>query len=265
MKFLQCLRNFLYEKEISNIDPNSADRLALHKLALDRKPILKNVFIEFHHEIMRLDKKYSDTAKGDSIELGAGVYPIKNSYPQVLATDIVPSIHLDKMLDAQNMDVASNSIRAIYGQNCFHHFPDPSAFFHELERVLVSGGSAILIEPYYGPLASIMYKHLFTSESFDKKGGWNTPTNGPMQNANQALSYIVFKRDKEIFERNFKQLQISYSAPLTNYPRYFLSGGLNFRSLMPNFMEYPMKLLEKLLAPLARIFALHQIIVISHK
>jgi hypothetical protein len=56
-----------------------------------------------------------------------------------------------------------------------------------------------------------------------------------MEGANQALSYIVFERDRERFERLFPDLEIVEQSWIANYPRYLLSGGLNFRQLLPTF------------------------------
>lgn len=266
MKKPFSLKDCLVEKEVLNLDINAPERLEIHRAILQRKAMIRNVFVEFHHEFMKLDQKFFGETQGLRVELGAGVSPIRDSYPDVLATDIESSESLDRVLDAQNMDLEAGSVRAIYGQNCFHHFPDPAEFFTELIRVVAPGGGAILIEPYHGPIAGLLYKHLFASEGFDKSApGWITETEGPMGEANQALSYIVFERDRQRFAEEFDRLEIVYCKPLDNYMRYFLSGGLNFRSLVPGFMEAPLKAIEFLLSPLAGILALHQVIVLRRK
>jgi SAM-dependent methyltransferase len=240
--------------------------MSVHRSILDKKIVLKNVFREFHCKMLDLDATYFKEVKGLRVELGAGVSPIRDTFPDVLATDVVDSKYLDRVVDAQDMDFKEGSVRAFFGQNCFHHFPDPKAFFSELQRTLAPGGGGILIEPYYGPVASFIYKRLFRTEGFDKNyPSWEVPSSGPMSGANQALSYIVFNRDRALFEKTFVELEIVYSKPLTNYSRYLLSGGLNFRSFIPNFMEKPMKLLEFLLMPLCGLFALHHVIVIKRK
>ena len=83
------------------------------------------------------------------VEIGAGVSGFKALCPDLLTTDIMPAEHLDMVLDAHDMDLADNSVRAIFGINCFHHFRDPEAFFRELQRVLVPGGGCILVEPFH--------------------------------------------------------------------------------------------------------------------
>ena len=91
------------------------------------------------------------------------------SFPDVLATDVVPGPHLDRVLDAENMNLPDGSVRVIYGQNCFHHFPHPDRFFSELDRVLALGGGVILLEPYYGPFATFLFKRFFKTECFDNE------------------------------------------------------------------------------------------------
>ena len=110
------------------------------------------------------------------------------------------------------------SVRVVFGQNCFHHFPRPERFFLELERVLPLGGGVILLEPYYGPFASFLFKRLFKTEGYDKNfPSWETPAAGPMNGANQALSYIIFVRDKHAFQQKFPTLKIVHTEPCTNY------------------------------------------------
>lgn len=260
------LQRLLSLPEIEHIDVDGVNRLEAHAAILRRKPMLARVFRECHELMLSLDYRTFGDAPGLRVELGAGVAPIASTYPEVLATDVVPAPNLDAVLDAQRLDLPDDSVRALYGQNCFHHFPEPAKFLKEAERVVVRGGGVLLIEPYYGPVASATFKRMFASEDFDKTmPGWNTDATGPMCGANQALSYIVFQRDRECFEREFPSLEIMDMFPLTNYPRYLLSGGLNFRQLVPNWTEPALRALESALAPARHILALHHMIVLRHR
>lgn len=260
------LRKFLAAPELSSVNVDSAARLDSHRSILERKAMLKEVFLELHRIFLSLDKQYFAETGGARIELGAGVSPIRHTDPAVLATDVVPSADLDLVIDAQTMDLPTDSVHAFYGQHCFHHFPDPAKFLDEVIRVVRPGGGFILIEPYYGPIASLVFRRLFTTEGFDRKmPGWKVPMTGPMNGANQALSYIVFTRDRELFDKLYPSLEIVYHAPLTNYIRYLVSGGLNFRQLAPNVLAPFLRLLEHLLSPLRRQLALHHVIVVRKK
>ena len=208
------IRRLLALPEIADVDVDGLDRLDVHAAVLERKPMLAAVFRECHELMLALDRRTFGDTPGLRVELGAGVAPIAMTSSEVLATDVVPSPGLDAVIDAQCMDLRDGSVRALYGQNCFHHFPDPARFLAEAVRVLAPGGGVVLIEPYYGPLASVVYKRLFVSEDFDKAmPGWRTDATGPMHGANQALSYIVFKRDRALFEREFPSLRARRDVP----------------------------------------------------
>ena len=259
---MKSLIDLLRDPSLESIDVDGKDRLAVHSRMLARKKMLREVFTEFHHAFHRLDEKFI-TAHGLKIELGAGIAPIRDSYPDVLATDVVYGSHLDRVLNAEKMDLPDGSVRVIFGQNCFHHFPHPDKFFTELERVLATGGCVILLEPYYGLFATFLFKRLFKTEGFDKKfPSWETPATGPMNGANQALSYIVFIRDRADFERKHPSLKIVHHELVGNYLKYLLSGGLNFYQLLPDSFTSFISLLEKLFSPVNKLIALHHIIVI---
>jgi SAM-dependent methyltransferase len=261
------LRRLLALPEVASVDADAEDRLAVHAAVLSRKPMLAHVFGEFHELLMEIDRSMLADTPGLRIELGAGVAPIARTFPDVLATDVVPGPGLDRVIDAQHMDLDDASVRTLFGQNCFHHFPDPLRFLREAERVVAPGGGVLLIEPYYGPLASIVYRRLFTSESFDKgMTGWTRSSpGGPMEGANQALSYIVFVRDRTRFQRDAAGLELVCTFALDNYLRYLLSGGLNFRQLAPTRSEPVLRALERALRRKRRTLALHHVIVLRRR
>ena len=116
----------LPEVDVEQID--GAKRLEAHAAVLRRKPMLAEVFRECHHAFMDLDLRCFGDTPGMRLELGAGVAPVRSTYSEVLATDVVPGAGLDRVIDAMDIDVPEGSVRALYGQNCFHHFPEPERF-----------------------------------------------------------------------------------------------------------------------------------------
>ncbi len=260
------LRHLLAAPGTVGLDLEGPERLAVHRQVLDHKPMLREVFREDHELLMAIDRRAFGSTPGMRVELGAGVAPVSSTFPGVLATDVVDGPGLDRVLDAQAMDLADGSVRALYGQNCFHHFPDPRSFLTEAERVLAPGGGVVLIEPYYGAAASLLYRHLFASEDFDKHmPGWDLAPGGSMTGANQALSYIVFVRDRARFDAELPGLELLESRPLDNWVRYLLSGGLNFRQLVPTRSAGALKALERALHPARRALALHHVIVLRRR
>ncbi|CAN5280480.1 hypothetical protein BH09BAC5_BH09BAC5_08810 [soil metagenome] len=266
MGIFKSVRNYLQEPRLKGVDPDSDEMIAVHSRILSEKPQMRKVFSEFYDKCINYDKKYFGDAGGSRVEIGAGVSFFKKKYPEILSTDIKQAENLDMVVDAQEMPFQNGSIRAIYGINCFHHFPDPDKFFRELIRVLDKDGGCVLIDPYYGFTARRFYKKIFDSETFDmNQKEWKNESLGYMNGANQALSYIVFKRDKILFEKKYPELEIVLQKPLNNYLRYLFSGGLNFRSVLPNFFSPLIILFEGILFPVNSLFALHQIIVIRKK
>lgn len=261
---VDMLSGFFLEDKIKNVDLDDQDRMLFHQMILEKKTLLQDVFSQFHHQMIALDNECLGHSEGIRLEIGAGVCPMNKTAQDILVTDFVPSAGSDIVLDAQCMGIRSETVRTVYGQNCFHHFSDPRKFFNEITRVLIPGGRLILLEPYYGLLAGVLFKHMFKSEGFDKEAAeWETPIKGPMNGANQALSYIIFERDKALFHSEFPQLKIVHQHICTNGFSYLASGGLNFKQLIPHTMEKFLAKVEKAFSPLAKVIGLHHIVVLQ--
>lgn len=265
MSLTNSLRSWLKDRRLEGVDIDSPRVLDVHRQILSEKAMMRDVFNEFYDECIVLRDRYLET-EGMEIELGAGVSLFKERYPHVLSTDIKPSPYLNQVLDAQNMDVSDESVRAIYGLNCFHHFPEPRKFLSELQRVLVPRGGCVLIEPYFGPFAKRLYTNVHAQEHFNpNQEEWEAFGTGFMSGANQALAYMVFVRDRHIFEKEFPGLELVHLEPLSNHLRYLLSGGVNFRQLAPDWSIAALKGAETLLKPVRKMIALHYAVVVRKK
>jgi SAM-dependent methyltransferase len=260
------LASFLTEPELRGLDVESPERIKLHVKILARKKMMLAVFKGFYKLCVNMDKKYFGDVEGSRVELGAGVSLFNKYYPEVKITDIKPADHLDAVIDAQKMDFEDNSVRALYGLNFFHHLPDPNLFFKECLRVLQPGGGCVLIEPYHGPIGAFMYKRLFATETFDtKEQAWDSASRGAMIGANQALSHNILIRDRKKFAELYPDIEIVKVTAISNYMRYLISGGLNFRQLWPNALSWLVVLAELLMYPFKGIFGLHYALVLRKK
>lgn len=260
---MKTILDLLRDPSIDGLNVDGAARLEAHAAILARKRMLREVFAEFHHDFQRLDKLYFSAA-GARIELGAGISPMRNSYSDVLATDVVAGPNADKVLNAEEMDLPDNSVRVLFAQNSFHHFPHPDRFFDEVERVVAPGGGVVLLEPYFGPAANFLFRRMFRTETFDKdSASWDAEVSGPMTGANQALSYLVFFRDRAAFEKKHPTLKIVHHELCSNYLKYLLSGGLNFKQLLPDWMSPLVGFIQFALLPIRRWTALHHIVVLQ--
>ncbi len=68
-----------------------------------------------------------------------------------------------------------------------------------------------------------------------------------MLDANQALSWIVFIRDKDKFEKKYPHLKIEVIEHLP-WLSYILSGGVTRKSLIPKFLAPFIILIDNALA-----------------
>ena len=259
---VRLVRRALAEPRLEGIDVDRPDLIEVHREILATKPLTRRVFLELYRTCLDADLRH---LRGDGlrIEIGAGSSFLKTVSPGILTTDIKPSAGLDMVVDALRMPFAAQSVRAVFGIHVFHHLSDPDRFFRELTRVLRPGGGCVLIEPYHGWLARLFFRHVFETETFDStQSHWAATAEGPMRGANQALSYIVFVRDAQKFVESYPELEVVERRPLSNWPRYLLSGGLNFRSLAPGWSNSALRGAEAAMSPLARWLALHHLIVI---
>lgn len=253
------LRQWLYEPRVRNVNVDDNALLDIHSLVLREKRLLRSAFETFYRDMAELcDRHFA--AQGTEIELGTGAGFFKTLRPTLQTSDVRKGPHIDMELDAQAMALPDDSVRSIYAINVFHHLPDPERFFNELVRVLRPGGGCILIEPHGGFASALLHRYLHSDEHFDTAAqGWQTAEiGGPLSGANQALAHIVFQRDLRRFNELYgDRLEIVHRGYELNALRYLLSGGLNFRQLMPSFMAGPLAIFESLCSPLARFWSLH--------
>jgi SAM-dependent methyltransferase len=260
---LGMLRRWLAEPGTRGLGVDGLDFSLTHREVLMRKRMLRELFARFYHHCRRLDERYFAGCPGLRVEIGAGSSLIHKFYPDVLTSDVKPLPWVDRVFRAEEMPLATRSVRAIYGINVLHHLSRPRRFLAELERVLHPGGGAVLIEPYHGPVARLLFKHLHPTERFDTEtSSWDSPDQvGPFANANQALSYLMFTRDREQFSREFPGLSLVYDQAHTHL-WYLASGGVNFRQLAPSWSTPLLRWAEALLAPFDQWLALLHTIVL---
>ena len=261
------IRQWLHEPNVRNVHVDDDELLSIHRNILCKKILLRSAFGTFYKDMSGACDKYFD-GPGVEVELGSGAGFFKKIRPSVITSDIRKDHHIDAEINALEMPFEDNSVRCIYAINVFHHLPNPDLFFNELNRVLSPGGGFILIEPHGGLASAWLHRRLHNDEHFDATSpGWcNEDIGGPLSGANQALADIVFRRDLKRFEALYGNVfEIVYRGYELNALRYLLSGGLNFRQLVPNYMDKPLSFLEKLGSPIAKMWSLHQIIAIRKR
>jgi SAM-dependent methyltransferase len=227
----------------------------VHAQILQRKPFMKNLYADFYNQ---LKASVPEPDKKTIVELGSGGGFIKEIIPNAITSDVLDLPNVDKAFSACQMPFENVSVDAIVMFDVLHHIPEPRAFFKEALRCLKVGGKIIMIEPANTLWSRFIYKN-FHHEGFDTKAGWTLEKGSPLWCGNDAMPWIIFSRDRKIFEKEFPSLKIvriRHHTPM----RYLLSGGFTLRQLVPSFTYSFFKIFEITLWPLNGLLGMFQTI-----
>lgn len=224
-----------------------------HAEILKKKPLLKKIYTQWYQQfINELQSHFPDYKDNHSyffLEIGSGGGFLKELFPQIKTSDILPLPFVDYVFSAEKFPMKDASIDAIFMLNVLHHIPNAENFFSEAQRCLKPGGFIFMIEPANTPFARFIYKN-FHHENFDTKQiNWHFTSKGPLSSANGALPWIIFRRDYEKFKKLYPDLQLikyQYHTPFA----YLLSGGFSAQSMLPGFMFPVISFFEKISSPL---------------
>ncbi len=217
----------------------------LHAEIIQKKPFLKKLYIDFYKQFRRAVPDFGDRVL---VELGSGGGFIKEVIGNVITSDILELPNVDKVFSASDMPFEETSVDAFFMFDVLHHLPDSKAFFKEALRCLKVSGKIVMIEPANTLWARFIYKN-FHHERFDTQAEWTLEEAGPLSQGNGAIPWIIFSRDRKIFEAEFPSLRI---VGIRNHTplRYLLSGGLTLRQLLPSFAYPLIKAIEYALSPI---------------
>jgi SAM-dependent methyltransferase len=229
-------------KNIKDLDDPSTTRL--HGRILRSKRFLRELYTDFYGQFKNAIQQPESKVL---VELGSGGGFIKDIIPDVITSEILTGLDVDKVFSATQMPFEKDSVDAFFMFDVLHHINEPRKFFTEAQRCLRNGGRIVMIEPANTPWARFVYAN-FHHEGFDPKGGWELSGTGPLSQANGAIPWIIFVRDRAVFERDFPRLKV---VSLRNHTpmRYLISGGLTLRQLLPGFAYPAVCGLEWLLSP----------------
>ncbi len=220
---------------------------------LGGKPLVRRCYDMWYRAL--LDDVDSSPEGGAVVELGSGLSYLRTLRPSIITSDVVAG-DVDVVLDGRFLPFADGSVRALMLTHVFHHIPDISLFLAEAERTLKPGGVISIVDCAHTGLGRLFFGKIHPEPYNWKTERWDFPAGHTMLDSNQALTWLVFVRDRVRFERQFPALRIEGPRFLPWFS-YLASGGVNLRSFVPRALEKAAMKLDDWLKPADPAFAIH--------
>jgi SAM-dependent methyltransferase len=209
---------------------------------LARKKFLRRVYADWY----RLINHYAGGINGIKVELGSGPGFLQEEMSGIIKSDILLVPRIQIVLDGAACPFADGSLAALVMVDVLHHMPRAESFFHEAARVLAGEGLVVMIEPWMTGWSRRVYTRLHHERTDTTAPDWHFESSGPLSDANQALPWMIFERDRKIFKRKFPDLEIVEIRPMMPL-RYLLSGGFSLRFGAPGWAYNLVSGLERLI------------------
>ncbi len=229
----------------------------LRRSILISKPFLRAIYEDWYRAIL---KRVPD-GNGSVLELGSGAGFFQQFLPDVITSEVFECAGVQLVADARWLPFPPGALRAIVMTDVLHHIPDAAAFFREATRCLRPGGVVAMVEPWVSSWSRLIYTRLHHEPFEPEVEQWDFPAKGPLSDANGALPWILFERDRKRFEDEFPALTIEEIRPMMPF-RYLVSGGVSMRALMPNFTTSAWKMIETACEPQMKRLAMFSLIVV---
>lgn len=248
------------------IDTQAVQVLSKHRQVWQNKPVLRRVYNEeFFARLLS-----SRVPGGVCVEVGGGPGFFKELLPSVVCTDLIPSPWLDAVVDAQRLPFRSSSISNIFGLDVLHHIAEPMMFLNEVQRVLISGGRLILVEPWITPFSYFIYRYLhqegcdLTTQPRDMKAGRGVVAKEAFD-GNPAIPFLLFGgRHRSSTLALLPQLKMISLEPFCLFA-YLLTFGFKPMNLLPGFLYDFVSTLEKTTLPLWNGLAALRVLLVLEK
>ena len=213
-------------------DINSPNRFNEIRSKILGKKLVNLWYRDRYQSFMDSITSLGPTHELNVVELGAGGSFLKEYCPNVIYTDVIAYPELDEVLDATNMGLEDSSVDAFFMMNVLHHIPDPKGFFYEAQRCLKPGGQIFITDHYIGPVSYALYRFIHKEPFQDKAGSWSFDSEGPLSDANTALTKLIFYDDREDFDHFFQELKVLELQKHSTFS-YWFGGGLKNWTLVP--------------------------------
>ena len=254
--------SFLSEPSLTGLASGTPEFFRIQNQLIENRPALRHCYDTWYRKMLddRIIREAPRTAK--FLELGSGGSLLKSFDPRVITSDVADGI-AEMTIDARRLPFPDASLHAVFMTHVFHHIPDVSAFLREAERTLCPGGMIAMIDVAATPFARFFFSN-FHPEPFKPRADWAFLQAHAMYDSNQALTWIVFRRDFARFQREFPLLELEIIEYLPWLP-YLLSGGVTKRNILPDLLARLAISFDERLPFLRSFFALHWFIRIRRR
>ena len=230
------MKSFAFWKTsaLQDIDPSSPEYLSIQRDLILSRPLVKKNYLDWYRYMTNGIASYGTSSATLQVELGSGGGFLKDIVPDVVTSDVQPVKGVDLVIDGRKLPFDDNSVKAIYMTHVLHHIPDVESFFTEARRTLAVGGVIAMIEVAATPFARFFFDRFHPEPFLPNVESWSFNQSDAMLDSNQALSWIVFKRDIERFRLLFPELEVC-ETKLLPWFSYFVSGGVTKPYLIPDW------------------------------
>lgn len=237
-------RTALSEPGTASLDIDDPATTEFRRQLVGRKPFLKAIYSEWYSIL----SEHIPTGDGRILEVGSGPGFFRDVRPEIITSEVVPSRGVDVAADGIGLPFREASLKAIVMVDVLHHMPNARQFLSEAVRSLRSGGRVLMIEPWVSSWSRLIYRHLHHEPFMPDAVRWEFPSGGPLSAANGALPWMIFQRDRQLFEAEYPDLQLDEVRPMMPF-RYLLSGGVSMRAVVPSWSFPLFRWVESTLGP----------------
>lgn len=247
-------------KHVKNIkDIDEVESTVLHRKIIKKKGFLYKLYLDYYRTFK---ENIKDIPTGLKIEIGSGGGFLKEVISDVITSDVIELPNVDKVFFAEKIPYPDKSVAAFFLLDTLHHIKEPDKFFSEVNRCLKPGAKIIMIEPTNTLFSRLFFKYIHQEEFDSRQEKWIVGGEGRLADANIAMPWIIFIRDREKFLTKYPDLQILKINKHTPF-RMFLSGGLSYRQFVPSTSFGFFTNIEKLLSPFHNTLASFMTIVVK--
>lgn len=244
----------LLDRRLANLEIGSPEWFHAQRRLIEAKPLVRDCY-RLWYSLLLQDADSVPSSGGSIVELGSGGSFLAEIRPGIVRSDVTTG-NVDAVFDGRRLPFRDHSVRALLLTHVFHHIPDVAAFLQEAQRVLIPGGVVSMVDCTHTPFARFFFGRFHPEPYDDKTPKWDFPPGHSMLDSNQALTWLVFFRDRERFQSTAPELVFEKWQYLP-WLSYLLSGGVNLPSFVPKPIAPLFRLADTLLKPIDPFFAVH--------